>query len=1132
MGAGHARNASLTVPGGDAPPPSSPTLSTTSEMSAMGPDSPSPEYRTSLALRDNDPRTAHARQISIASAFTDASAEPASTANGGMAPSASSQVKFEQSSPTSDGRGEKLRDVPDAAKKESMKGVPADEADAAAKLSGWQRFKASVHGKTRAGRAKAIQDEIDAEKKRQYEMDPAPFKYRPVELGELVDPKSVALLRDMGGVKGLLAALGTDGTSGLDVGGTKAEEEGAQRESEKDIERAAGSGEPRGADWVQASHEQREKVYGRNVLPTKKSKSLLLLMWLALQDKILILLCIAAVVSLALGLYTDFGADPEFVPQIVNGELTEVRAPQIDWVEGVAILIAVVIVDVVGSVNDYQKELQFKKLNAKKEERDVKVIRQGRPALMSVHDVCVGDVLQLEPGEILPADGVFLRGHNVKCDESGATGESDMIRKITYDEALEQLEAAEANGTKPPNRDCFLISGARVLEGAGEYVVIAVGPSSFNGKLMLSLRTEAEMTPLQAKLNRLAEIIAYCGSAAGLLLFVALMIRFFVSFRPGQPSLTPDERGKQFIDILVIAVTVVVVAVPEGLPLATTLALAFATKRMTEQNLLVRVLGACETMANASVICTDKTGTLTQNEMSVVAGSVGVHLKFAYNLEENKGRIESPEDDSAAERMASRSSLQRHQGRRDWAIDQQELGSVISGKLRTLLSDSISVNSSAFEEVAEAGGDDKQAPPGLGALKKVSFLRRLLPKKKVEAEKTKQLGFVGSKTETALLKMAKELGWEDYRVSRERNEVVTSFPFSSERKAMGVVIRKPEGGYRFLVKGASEVLTKICTRHVIVPDPDSGDADGDVQTAAFTKESQENVAKTIIFYANQTLRTIGVCYRDFDTPSWPPQGATMTEEGELDYDFLARDLTLLAVVGIEDPLRPGVRDAVAACTQAGVQVKMCTGDNALTARSIATQCGIYTPGGIIMEGPVFRKLSDADMDAVVPRLQVLARSSPEDKKILVERLKRMGEIVGVTGDGTVSGCVICASVSCADSMRRTTDRLSRPPTWASRWALPARRSPRRRPTSSSWTTTSPRSSRPSCGAAASTTPCAASCSSSSRSTSVPCSSRSSVPSRPTRARACWAPCSCSGSTSSWTRSPRWRSPRTPPRPCC
>lgn len=428
------------------------------------------------------------------------------------------------------------------------------QSDAAGKSSRWQSFKANVQGRTRKGRVAAQAKALQEEKERMRNIDPTPFPFGPAQLADLVDPKSVAKLREMGGVDRLLAGLGTDPVKGLDSSGPQ-----------------SGSGE----GWVNATTEDRRRVYGSNVLPVKEGKSLLLLMWLALQDRILILLIFAAIISLALGLYTDLGAPPEMIP-CVNpppGQ-TECEVPGVDWVEGVAILVAVAIVDIVGSLNDWQKERQFKVLNAKREERDVQILRQGQPMLISVHDVQVGDICQLEPGEVIPCDGIFLRGHNVKVDESSATGESDLIKKLPYEDCLLDLEKAEKSASKPANRDCFLISGSRCLEGSGDYCVIAVGPTSFNGKLLMSLRTDSELTPLQVKLNRLAEIIAYCGTAAGVTLFCALMIRFFVQLaRPVNGiQLTANEKAQNFIDILISAVVIVVVAVPgmsSGWPLLT-----------------------------------------------------------------------------------------------------------------------------------------------------------------------------------------------------------------------------------------------------------------------------------------------------------------------------------------------------------------------------------------------------------------------------------------------------------------------------------------------------------------------------------------------------------------------------------
>ena len=195
-----------------------------------------------------------------------------------------------------------------------------------------------------------------------------------------------------------------------------------------------------------------------------------------------ILLTIAAVVSLALGLYQDLGVPPaiEYSNECPNG----CAAPQVDWVEGVAIVVAIAIVVLVGSINDWQKEKQFKKLNEKREDRTVKCIRGGKEMIINVRDVVVGDTCLLEPGEIIPVDGVFLRGHNVLCDESGATGESDSIKKFSYEECVKEREGLETG--KRAKKDCFMISGAKVLEGVGEYVVIAVGKTSFNGRIMMS----------------------------------------------------------------------------------------------------------------------------------------------------------------------------------------------------------------------------------------------------------------------------------------------------------------------------------------------------------------------------------------------------------------------------------------------------------------------------------------------------------------------------------------------------------------------------------------------------------------------------------------------------------------------
>ncbi|KAJ3788040.1 Ca-transporting ATPase [Lentinula aff. detonsa] len=868
------------------------------------------------------------------------------------------------------------------------------------------------------------------------DIDPAPFAFSPLTLARLLDPKSYDSMANLGGIKGILQGLGTDPTRGLFTGvprndhefhqhgvavqGVGGDEFGAgegvshrhppmtpaivltqpdAEEGEGHLVKAGSTPsinssplknpipseafDPRNFDAsgaFQSSLEKRRDIYGSNTLPVRKSKSLLALMAAAMKDKVLILLSIAAVVSLALGFFQDFGT-----PRSPDA------GPKVDWVEGVAIVVAILIVVIVGSLNDWQKERQFKSLNDKKEERGVKVIRGGVEKVIDIKEVVVGDIALLEPGEIVPCDGVFISGHNCRCDESAATGESDAIRKVSWDDwsALREkhADAKDAHNSEPAHVDCFVVSGSKVLEGVGRYVVIAVGQKSFNGRIMMALRGDSENTPLQLKLNDLAELIAKLGSAAGLLLFTALMIRFFVQLGTGEPVRSASEKGIAFVNILIISVTLIVVAVPEGLPLAVTIALAFATKRMTKEMLLVRVLGSCETMANATVVCTDKTGTLTQNDMTVVAGSVGIHAKFVRTLKENEGRSNAKEQPSKAAVEAA-PAARKHAD--DFSLDQSQLNTILSPALQELFNEAVAVNSTAFQD----------HDPNTG-----------------------ELIFVGSKTETAFLKFASELGWQNYRKTRtayglsaddedseskegkggSKGEVLQMIPFSSERKSMGVVV-STAGRYRFYVKGASEILSKKCTRHIVVGRPGQDKPAGEddqIETREIDELAADNISRTIIFYANQMLRTISVCYRDFE--QWPPAGMKVDEEGEVDFHDLAQDLTLVAIAGLEDPLREGVRDAVAKCHRAGVTVKMCTGDNVLTARSIASQCGIFTKGGIIMEGPVFRKLSQPEMIEIVPRLQVLARSSPEDKKILVETLKHIGDLVGVTGDGTNDG---------------------------------------------------------------------------------------------------------------------------------
>ncbi len=767
------------------------------------------------------------------------------------------------------------------------------------------------------------------------------FAFTPGILNKLLNPKSLPAFYAVGGLSGLERGLRTDRYAGLSSDETTLEGfvsfdsvRPSRAQSSPVIPQNNSSTPATGTTPIGSRKKppsdrfiDRKRIFKDNRLPEKKGKSLLQLMWITYNDKVLILLSIAAAVSLGVGLYQTFGV--YHAPGV----------PQVEWVEGVAIIVAIVIVVVVGSLNDYQKERQFVKLNKKKEDRKVNVIRSGKSQEISVFDILVGDVVLLNPGDLVPVDGIFIEGHNLKCDESHSTGESDIIRKKPAHEVFAAIE----NGDDLRKADPFILSGALVSEGVGSFLVTATGVNSSHGKILMSLREDPEVTPLQSKLNTLAEYIAKLGGAAGLLLFIVLFIEFLV--RLPHNTLDGAHKFQEFLNIFIVTVTIIVVAVPEGLPLAVTLALAFATTKMLKENNLVRHLKACEVMGNATAICSDKTGTLTENKMTVVAGTIGTSSRFGGTTE--PAREDSPQGSPARpQRIVDN-------------IAPQEVVKTLSQEVKTLLVQSAVINSTAFE--GEADG---------------------------------QQSFIGSKTETALLTFGRDfLGMGPVNQERSNAKIVQLIPFDSKRKCMGVAVKLNSGKYRLYVKGASEILLAHCTE--VIRDPTK-----QASSTLMTADNRATLSNLITSYAERSLRTIALVFRDFDR--WPPRQARRAEGdvNEALFEDVFKKMVLLAIVGIQDPLREGVREAVETCQKAGVTVRMVTGDNVITAKAIATDCGIYTSGGVVIEGPAFRKLSTKEKDKIIPQLQVLARSSPEDKRILVKRLKELGETVAVTGDGT------------------------------------------------------------------------------------------------------------------------------------
>ncbi|XP_043423908.1 plasma membrane calcium-transporting ATPase 4 isoform X7 [Leopardus geoffroyi] len=720
-----------------------------------------------------------------------------------------------------------------------------------------------------------------------------------------------------------------------------------------------------------ADLEKRKHVFGQNFIPPKKPKTFLELVWEALQDVTLIILEIAAIISLVLSFYRPPGEENEQCGLPVSSPEDEGEA-EAGWIEGAAILFSVIIVVLVTAFNDWSKEKQFRGLqNRIEKEQKFSVIRNGHIIQLPVAEIVVGDIAQIKYGDLLPADGILIQGNDLKIDESSLTGESDHVKKSV-------------------ERDPMLLSGTHVMEGSGRMVVTAVGINSQTGIIFTLLgasegeeeekkkkgkkqgvpenRNKAktqdgvaleiqplnsqegtdneekekkaaklpkkEKSVLQGKLTRLAVQIGKAGlimSAITVLILILYFVidNFVIHRRAWLPECTPIYI-QYFVKFFIIGITVLVVAVPEGLPLAVTISLAYSVKKMMKDNNLVRHLDACETMGNATAICSDKTGTLTMNRMTVVQAYIG---------DTHYHQIPSPD--------------------------------VLLPKVLDLIVNGISINS--------------------------AYTSKILPPEK-EGGLPRQ---VGSKTECALLGFVTDLKQDYHAVRNEvpEEKLYKVYTFNSVRKSMSTVIEKPSGGYRMYSKGASEIILRKCNRIL--------DKKGEV--VPFKNKDRDEIVRTVIEpMACEGLRTICIAYRDFNDgePPWDNESEILTE------------LTCVAVVGIEDPVRPEVPDAIAKCKQAGITVRMVTGDNINTARAIATKCGIVTPGDdfLCLEGKEFNRLirnekgevEQEKLDKIWPKLRVLARSSPTDKHTLVKGIidSTVGEqrqVVAVTGDGTNDG---------------------------------------------------------------------------------------------------------------------------------
>jgi len=513
-----------------------------------------------------------------------------------------------------------------------------------------------------------------------------------------------------------------------------------------------------------SSLESRREAFGTNVLTEKPPVTLLELIWEALKDPLVRILIVAAFVSMILGLTT---ADPH------TGKVDRKKG----WIEGFAILIAVAVVVGVGAGNDYQKSKKFEEMKKKQAEKNVQVIREGQQITIDSKELVVGDVLVLERGQELVADGLLIEGQDVKVNESSITGETLLIKKR-------------------PNTDAYFLNGTSLEEGSGRILIVGVGMNSSLGRLKKATEgdDEGEDTPLQQKLGDLADQVAKVGGVLSTVLLICLCIKEIVAItRDGKEAIP-----LRFLRFVVVCITLVVVCIPEGLPLAVAISLAYAMSSMMDERCMVRIMSSCETMGAATAICSDKTGTLTTNIMTVVQGLVTTE-EFVLS---NYG-------------ITSRVPTIVQQPR-------DNLQLTMSKPILEKFCFALSVNTSAMEQV------NKNKDGSTTTI------------------------WVGDSTERGLLGFVKtaQLDYMALRTSVPANQK-RQYPFSSEKKRMTTVVCDPgTGGYSIYRKGASEWILADCTMLL--------DRSGDI--IEMTPEKRTLILDCITDMANQGNRTIGISY--------------------------------------------------------------------------------------------------------------------------------------------------------------------------------------------------------------------------------------------------------------------------------
>ena len=606
---------------------------------------------------------------------------------------------------------------------------------------------------------------------------------------------------------------------------------------------------------------QSRSKYGENVL-TPPAKAPLWLQFLdKFRDPLIIILLIAGALSILISCYEYFALGD---------------GPTV-FFEPVGIFVAIMLATGLSFYFEYQADKEFAILNKVNDDEPVEVIRDSNTTLIPRREVVVGDIVLINTGEEIPADGELMESTLLNVDESTLTGEP-MCAKTTV------ASEFDSQATFPSNH---VMKGTKVMEGHGIMRVLAIGDHTEQGKVFEAVQIDNSVkTPLDEQLDGLGRLVAKLSYCVGAGIIIGRILMYFLSSSYVQFEWLPFIA--YLLQTLMIAVTLVVVSVPEGLPMAVTLSLAYSMRRMLKTNNLVRKMHACETMGATTVICTDKTGTLTQNQMRVDSLQL-------YGLDEKSSAV--------AESMALNSTAQ------------------------------------------------------------LDFTEPDCP------------SVLGNPTEGALLLWLYEHG-TDYRELRENSTIVDQLPFNTERKYMATVVDSAlMPGRRILyVKGAPEIVFAMCR----------------TMGEGATRERIEN---QLLDYQNHAMRTLGFAFQMLD------KGDVAISNGRV----TATRLHFIGITAIADPVRSDVPDAIKECLDAGINIKIVTGDTPATAREIGRQIGLWTTADSdrnIMTGPEFAALNDEQLLQRVPELKIIARARPMDKKRLVETLQRLNQVVAVTGDGT------------------------------------------------------------------------------------------------------------------------------------